>query len=172
MIPRTTSTTRRRTVGLLRRLRPRRRAVAGARRRADQRGFTMVELLVTLAVTTIGMVGLVSLNLTTMGGNGMAGRNVEATAVAQDTLESLRGMPVVDMLTAVGTPIGAPTIMDTVAGRAGVTFNRTATVTQLAASTDLLLIRVDVDWADDGVASIQTSHRVSVELVRTREEPL
>src|SRR5678816_4437871 len=53
-------------------------------------GFTLLELLMTLGVTTIGLIGLLSLHLSLVRGNDGASRAAEATQLGQATLESLR----------------------------------------------------------------------------------
>ena len=57
---------------------PVRRARGSGRR--GQRGFTLLELLITLSVTTIGLVGLLSLHLSVSRGNDGASRSAEARA--------------------------------------------------------------------------------------------
>lgn len=132
----------------------------------------MIELLVTLAVTTIGMVGLVALNLATMNGNSLAARNVEANAIAQDSLEQIRSMPPTAMLTTYGTPLGTPVPMDSIAGRAGTTYDRAVTIDEMSVSSALLRIRIEVSWRDDGSTAALADHKVALELLRPREEPL
>ena len=74
-------------------------------------------------------------------------------------------------------PASSVAEMDTVAGPAGLTLSRTLTMTELtAASSDLILLRVEVTWTDDGAAPGEAGgkydHMVALELVRTRQEAL
>ena len=55
-----------------------------------QRGFTLLELLITLSVTTIGLIGLLSLHLSVTRGNDGASRSAEAQQIGAGILEGLR----------------------------------------------------------------------------------
>ena len=50
----------------------------------------MLELLVTLSITVVGLTGLMSLHVATIRGNESTAKNGEAVAIAQETLEMLR----------------------------------------------------------------------------------
>lgn len=150
-------------------------------RRRRRRGFTLLELLLTLAVTTIGLVGLMSLHLSIARGNDSAARFAEATQIGNATLESLRAQSLPDMMkTLTGNPAAVPPTdvnLSTMAGRGGMTYTRRVLVTVLnSASTSLWKIRVEVRWAEDGAAvgsaGDPLSHTVAIELIRTVEESL
>jgi prepilin-type N-terminal cleavage/methylation domain-containing protein len=153
--------------------------MARVRRRGGrgERGFTLIELLVTLGVTVIGLTGLLSIHLATVRGNSATARGAAATATAQLTMEELRQTPIATLVTTYGAlPIDHEPL-DTVPGPAGLTLSRTLTVTELtAASSDLVLLRVEVSWTDDGAAPGEEGgkydHMVSLELIRTRQEAL
>lgn len=145
-----------------------------------QRGFTLLELLVTLGVTVVGLTGLMSLHLAVLRGNESTAKNGEAVAIAQETLELLRAERMEQLYarwSVAALPIDGS--LDTVVGRGGITFRRRVQITELpAASVDLIKIRVMVAWSDDnangagtgtGAASIY-DHQVSLELIRTRQE--
>jgi len=150
-------------------------------RRRQQRGFTLLELLMTLAVTTIGLVGLLSLHLSIARGNDNASRSSEAQQLANQTLESLRAQRTPEMmLTLTGSSTTVPPVdvtMSTVAGRAGMTYRRRVMVTVLnAASASLWLLRVEVTYTEDGgsagAAGGTLDHTMAAELIRTVEEAL
>lgn len=151
------------------------------RTRSRQRGFTLLELLLTLGVTTIGLVGLLSLHLSVARGNDGASRFSEGTQIANTTIESLRAQRIADMLTTLtGSALSNPPIdvtLTTVAGRAGMTYSRRVVVTALnGASTSLWRIRVEVSWAEEGAAigsaGDPLTHVVAAEVIRTVEEAL
>lgn len=143
-----------------------------------QRGFTLLELLITLAVTVIGLTGLLSLYVVTAKGNAATSRSGEGVAVAESTLEELRALSLDEMYARFGVPtLPIDASLDTVAGRAGVTFQRRVRVEELTAvSTNLVKIRVEVTWTDAGAAAGAAGgkydHRVSFELIRTASEQL
>jgi len=135
----------------------------------------------TLTVTTIGLVGLMSLHLSVARGNDSASRFAEGSQVANATLESLRAQKLADMMfTLTGNAAAVPPVdqtLSTYAGRAGMTYRRRVLVTQMnSASTSLWKIRVEVGWTDDGADLGDNAglgdHTIAVELVRTVEEQL
>ena len=146
-------------------------------RRRHQRGFTLIELLVTLAVTVIGLTGLMSLHVATIKSNERTGDAGDAVAAAQQTLEDLRSMPVQTLLATFSTstlPIDVN--LNTIAGATGTTFRRRVIVSELTtASPDLIKIRVEIAWSDDNANGSGTGagtaaafdHVVSLELIRT-----
>ena len=160
------------------------------REQRGQGGFTMVELLVTLAITTIGLAGLMALNVSTGHGNAAAGYAADAVIAAQDTMESLRSMSYGNMLTeltAPGTtlpennPVAIPLPIDvtmpTVAGRAGMTYRRRVVVKELTqASANLALVHVEISYTDDGAVTGSDNglhdHTLTVELIRSELETM
>lgn len=143
-----------------------------------QRGFTLLELLITLAVTVIGLTGLLSLYVVTAKGNAASSRSGEGVAIAESTLEELRDLTLAQMYARFAVPsLPIDASLDTVAGRAGVTFNRRVVVEEMTAvSTNLVKLRVEVTWTDAGAApGVEGGihdHRVSFELIRTASEQL
>ncbi|MCA9679301.1 MAG: prepilin-type N-terminal cleavage/methylation domain-containing protein [Kofleriaceae bacterium] len=151
---------------------PRRRRRAGR----GQDGFTLFELLVTLAVSVIGMTGVVALQLATTRTNAMAAQTSDAVTIAKRTLEEARGKTLAQMYVDyedvdAALPIDYDFGSQTVAGRTA-TYLRRIIVESTAASVDLLRIRVEVVWADEGadVNDLMHRHEISVELLRTRQE--
>jgi prepilin-type N-terminal cleavage/methylation domain-containing protein len=158
----------------------RRRADPRTRRRS-QRGFTLLELLITLSVTTIGLIGLLSLHLSVARGNDGASRSAEAQQIGAGIIEGLRAQSATGMMAtltgnaATVPPVNAPVI--TFAGRAGMTFTVNRSVTALAgASSNLWKIRVVTSWTEDGGTAGanggQLDHSLALEVIRTVEEAL
>ncbi len=163
-------------------------AVPGVRA-SGPRGFTLLELLITLSVTTIGLLGLVSLHVSVVRGNDGASRSAEAQQIAVNQLESLRAQRLIDMMrTLTGNPMAMPPPPPspatttpriwTVAGRANMTYTVTATATTLAdVSSSLIKIRVVTTWIEDGGAAGPAStldptltHSLALEVIRTLED--
>jgi prepilin-type N-terminal cleavage/methylation domain-containing protein len=155
-------------------------ARGAATRARRQRGFTLLELLITLSVTTIGLIGLLSLHLSVTRGNDGASRSADAQQLGVSEIEALRAMSLPAMMTALtGTPAlllpTAPRVR-AVAGRRGA-FTVTTVVSALpSASANLLKIRTVVSWTEDGgVAGAnggQLDHQLALEVIRTVEEVL
>lgn len=108
------------------------------KKRKSQLGFTMVEVLVALALTGIAMSGLLAMFGKASASSRYSRRATEATVLAQDQLERLRASG------ATGT--GTQTHID-VTGNPNGLFTRTWTVTENAAYADLV---VQVTWDDEG----------------------
>jgi prepilin-type N-terminal cleavage/methylation domain-containing protein len=149
---------------------------------ARQRGFTLLELLITLSVTTIGLVGLLALHLSIARGNDGASRSAEAQQIAVSELESLRSQSTAAMMTTLTgnplliLPMAAPKVR-TVVGRSGMTFTVTSIVSALPlAAASLIKIRTVVSWTEDGAATGanggQLDHAIPLEVVRTVQEVL
>ncbi|HET7504240.1 MAG TPA: prepilin-type N-terminal cleavage/methylation domain-containing protein [Kofleriaceae bacterium] len=150
------------------------------------RGFTLLELLITLSVTTIGLVGLLSLHVSITRGNDGASRSAEAQQIAVTELESLRTMSL--------DPLRTPNLMKTLTGstdlvfptrphdhpatgRNGMKYNVRTIVTALPGlSANLIKIRVVVSWTEEGAQAGanggQLDHAIPLEVVRTLQEVL
>lgn len=146
-----------------------------------QRGFTLLELLITLSVTTIGLVGLLALHLSVVRGNDGASRSAEAQQIGATTLESLRAQRLDAMMLALtgNTDVVLPTApkVTTVVGRGGRPYKVTTTVdVPPGLSTSLVRIRVVTSWTEDGAtpgaSNGQFDHALALEVIRTREEAL
>jgi Tfp pilus assembly protein PilV len=138
--------------------------------RRGERGFTLLEVLMTLGVTTIGLIGLMALHFSVAQGNDAASRSADAAQVANSTLDSLRAMrrqAMVQQLT--GNPFVLPPIDVTPPDQIvrGMTFHRRVVVT--VPSADLWLVRVEVFWWEDGAPEVPLNgfdHRIAVETLR------
>jgi prepilin-type N-terminal cleavage/methylation domain-containing protein len=102
-----------------------------------QRGFTMVEVLIALALTGIALSGLLVLFARTSAASRYSRRATEATVLAQDQIERLRA----NRATGSGTAANID-----LAGNPGGMFTRTWSVAESAAYADLV---VTVTWDDD-----------------------
>jgi prepilin-type N-terminal cleavage/methylation domain-containing protein len=145
-----------------------------------QRGFTLLELLITLTVTTIGLIGLLALHLSIVRGNDGASRTAEAEQITMSALESLRAQsPTTLMQTLAGSSTAVPPATAaayTVLGRNGLPYSVTRSVTVTATSSSLWRIRVVTSWGEEGTAigapGDPGNHSIALELIRTIEEQL
>jgi hypothetical protein len=160
------------------------------RRRRREEGFTLLELLMTLGVTTIGLIGLLSLHLSLVRGNDGASRAAEATQIGHTVLESLRAAHHRDMLEVLTTDPLAPLPIDvqwcrrnngvvetTRVGRNGMTYRcRVIVVSLVSVTSGLSRVRVEIGWTDDGAQQGSQGgiydHLIAVEVIRTVEEAL
>jgi len=153
------------------------RSIAGR----GPRGFTLLELLITMSVTTIGLIGLLSLHLSIARGNDGASRSAEAQQLGVSEIEALRAQSLTAMMQSLTASANlvfptAPRVR-TAAGRGGTPYAITTVVSALpAASSSLLKIRTVVTWTDDGgtfgANGGLLDHRLALEVIRTVEEVL
>lgn len=145
------------------------------------RGFTLLELLITLSVTTIGLIGLLALHLSIARGNDGASRAAEAEQITATALEELRGQSARTMMkTLTGNSLAVPPATATaytVQGRNGLSYSVTRSVTALTAtSSSLWLVRVSTSWGEEGAAigsaGDPLTHTIALEVIRTIEEQL
>ena len=144
------------------------------------RGFTLLELLITLSVTTIGLVGLLSLHLSVSRGNDGASRSAEAQQLCASEIEALRAMSLETLrarLSGPASPVMFPRTRTVDAdGRGGMKFKVKSDLTQVPGLPSLFKIRVVTTWAEDGATfsggAGAFDHSLALEVIRTVEEGL
>ncbi len=153
--------------------------MAQQNRRPQQAGFTLVELLIVMTVTLIGLTGLVSLYRYGASGNVDSERTSQASVIGQRTMEDLRGLSVAQIgVSAGGYPVSDNPLTFLSAlpdNTRGVAFTRCLDAQALAVDNDLVRMRVTVLWNDDksAVACDGTAdHRLVFEMVRNRTDTL
>lgn len=113
------------------------------RRRPNQAGFTLVEVMIAVLLTAIATGGIIGLYTVQTRSSGFSRHTTEATVLAQDQLERLRTYaPAPYALTEPG--------LDALGNTGGV-FTRVSAVT-LDTSTLYYTMNVTVGWTEDGVA--------------------
>ncbi len=132
----------------------------------------MIELLVTLAITVLGLMGAVGLHRSVSAGSSSAGQLMEATVVGTQVMETLRSRRTLEVATElIGSPSASPPFTRTnytsVIGRNGLTYTIDASV--IALSGTLWRIRVDVHWTDDESGETRT---LPIELLRASTESM
>ncbi len=151
------------------------------RHRNGQRGFTFFELLLTLAITTLAVAGLIALHVSLTRANEAASRGSEASEIGRATLEDLRAQTTpVMMTTLVGNPASVPpvdVVLAVATGRTNMQFRRRVLVSSVAgAMTALWRVRVEIGWTEEGAVfgsdGGRHDHLIAVELLRTREDAL
>jgi prepilin-type N-terminal cleavage/methylation domain-containing protein len=148
----------------------------GEARPVAERGFTVIEVLVTLAVTLVGLAGLMTLHHVVSDSTGSAGRMAEASGIAEAALEEVRQLA----FNRIETEFGAPPIdveLEQAAGKGERVYDRRLIIDPLdAVSADLFRVRIEVTWTDDGAAAGSDDgahdHRFVLETFRTRQEAM
>lgn len=142
------------------------------RRTGRERGFTMVELMITLVVTVFALMGLLALNTTFSHGSTSVSQTQEAVTVGERVLEELRAKRIEDLSAELtGSRTSAPPFSRdsyaSVSGRNGMTYTVDVAVTSVTAS--LWRMRVVVAWTVEGS---QEPRRLPLELLRASTEAL
>jgi prepilin-type N-terminal cleavage/methylation domain-containing protein len=166
--------------------------VSRSRRERGQRGFSLIEILVAMTVTIIGLAGLMSVYTTTVQGNSRAARTVLASTVAQQTMDELRSLPVqapvvgyqgdtLESKVGGAFPAFDVELLPRTVASDGTPFKRVVTVEPIVVPgqplSQLLRIRLVISWADEG-ANVDTTtdsrlkHDIVLESVRTRQDLL
>ena len=61
--------------------------------RDNQEGFTLIEVLIAMAIFAVGILALAGLQVTYIGGNSSAQMQTEATALGAQVIEHLKSLP-------------------------------------------------------------------------------
>lgn len=115
----------------------------------DDKGFSLVELLVAVTILAVGLLGIAGLQGNTIRRNVSAMKNTEATALIEDKIEDYRDTPY--------TSISEGTETETSLGTGGI-YTRVSTVQENTPLNNTKTITVQVSWSDpsDHTFSFQT----------------
>lgn len=109
-----------------------------------QRGFTMIEVMISILLTAIAVIGITALYTVETRSSGFSRHSTEAAVLAEDKMEFLR--------TQAAPASGAESNLAELAGVTGM-YSRSWTVTPNTAWIDY---SVTVSWSEDGVAKTVT----------------
>ncbi len=117
----------------------------------NNKGFTLIEIMVSIAIIAMGIFAVMSLVITVMKGNTLSKRVTTATTIAQGKMEDFKSMDYDSVVDDPGTDTA--TAYDTV-------YYWEANVEDDTPATDTKTITVDVYWSSGGT---NTTHN-NVEL--------
>jgi len=112
----------------------------------NQKGFTLIEVVIGLLILAVGLLGVAGMQLTSVRGNSSSNHLSQASYVAHERLEFLRG------LTSSDAPLSPGTHSDGTVTYSGTVFSRSYAVTS---ETNLLKIAYTITW-NDGLNHIVT----------------
>ena len=105
-------------------------------RRLTDEGFTLIELMITLVVLSLGLLALAGLQVSAIKANAVSKRMTVATAVADATIEQLKDTPYANVISEAATAVTA----------GAMTFTRQVTVTANSPTANTKTIQVVVSW--------------------------
>jgi prepilin-type N-terminal cleavage/methylation domain-containing protein len=118
--------------------------------RRPQAGFTMIEVMISIVITAIAVMGIIGLYKVETRAQGVSRHTTEAAVLAEDKIEKLRTQ---------GAAVTIPSTVETTLDAQGKTcagcpFKRT--YSEDATPVTYADIVVKIDWTDDGVAHALT----------------
>lgn len=136
----------------------------------------MVELLIALAVTTIGLTGVMSMHSSSARANRLAKETTAATSICDRSMEELRGISVDEIVTTLGAGVLPLQTALADVDLGPVTYARTLIADEVAGTPGLVRFRIEVEWTEAGGTwgddNGRYDHTISLEVVRTRLELL
>ncbi len=120
------------------------------------RGFTMIELLIALGLSMVGLLGLIALQMVAIKSNANSRNFAEATALAQEKIEMLQATTYASVAGSSETNLGANP------GSTLTPYTRTTTVADNGTNKTITVV---VSWLDAYNAT--RTHTVQLRVVRS-----
>jgi prepilin-type N-terminal cleavage/methylation domain len=116
----------------------------------SRNGFTLIEVLVTLLILSVGLLGIAGLTAGIIRGDFFSKNITSATVIAQTQLEAVQNKGYINANTT-NFPSSAASV-----SMGGVNFSRTTTITDNSPATNMKTISVTVTWneADNAARSV------------------
>jgi type IV pilus assembly protein PilV len=102
-------------------------------------GFTLIEVMMTLVILSIGLIALASMQISAMRGNSFSRRMTTAASVAEQVLEQVKNTPYNNVQSQSSTQVSA----------SNMTFNSQVSVTNNT-PPNAKTVQVTVTWSDRG----------------------
>jgi type IV pilus assembly protein PilV len=138
------------------------------RRRDRQGGFTLMEIMISLLVMVLGLLGVMALQMTTVKGNRASRMLDKAVELVAQEMEDLRGYTTAKLDPA--TCNGACPSYPTITTADGVTYTRSYTIAAITGQTTLMMVTATVTYPDDQDST--STHTQTMQMIRTTVETL
>jgi len=106
----------------------------------NRRGFTLIEVVIGLLILAVGLLGIAGMQITSIKGNSFSANMTQASILAQDRLEELRGLPNTNPALNIGS-YNDGILPNTI-------FSRTYTIIQHPTNPSMRVLTVTVRWRD------------------------
>jgi type IV pilus assembly protein PilV len=103
-----------------------------------EEGFTLIEIMIALVVMSIGLTALAAVQISAIRGNAFSKRMTTAVSIADETLEQIKSMPYVDIVS----------VSSTQTTQSDMNFTRQVTVTNNIPLANTKTINVTVNWSE------------------------
>lgn len=120
----------------------------------DTNGFTLLEVMITLVILAIGLLGLAGLQIIAIKGNSFGQQMTVASTIAQNQLEQMRE-----------GAVALTSSNDTVTDQNGITYTRTWTVTPNTPDTDMNTVQIIVSWAGPTGSGTEAQRSITVRTI-------
>ncbi len=117
-------------------------------------GFTLIELMVALFILSVGLLGMIKMQMSSIQGNAFSGRMTTAIALAQDQMEILINQDLDPWADVTGT-LNDPTLM----GRQYDGYTITWNITTGVPTNNLATVTVQVQWPGGPSPVTQVSYK-------------
>jgi type IV pilus assembly protein PilV len=118
---------------------------------SDQKGFSLLEILIAITILAIGLLALAELQITAIQGNAFSGRTTDATTLAQDALEQLMTLDYTDADLNDGLhPPGSQAQVSGTQQVQGGNYTISWDVTENSPIADTKTVDMTVTWSDGG----------------------
>ncbi len=101
-------------------------------------GFTLIEIMIAVAIISIGLLALGGLQVSLVRGNALSQRMTAAISVAEQKIEQVKNTPYANIQAESATQIQA----------SGINFTRQVTVTDNSPLANTKTVNVTVTWSD------------------------
>jgi prepilin-type N-terminal cleavage/methylation domain-containing protein len=128
-----------------------------------QSGFTLMEVLVALVITIIGLAGVLMMQASTVKSNRQNAEFTRASMIAEETLEGARSTKITTLLNGVTVPAQVYN---------GISYNITLTAQELSTGSNLVLITAAVTYSEDNDTSTADDRTARFQMIRTKTETL
>jgi len=123
--------------------------------KTNQKGFTLIEVCFAISILSIGLLGMASMQVSSINGNASAGYVTDGTALAAGQLEKLMALPYTDAGLSAGP--------HSVSSPSGYTIDWD--VTDDSPYNDTKTIDLTVTWNDHGATKSVTMQRVIARII-------
>jgi type IV pilus assembly protein PilV len=120
----------------------------------DTRGFTLLEVMITVVILAIGLLGLAGLQIVAIKGNSFGQQMTAASTFAQNQLETLRQ--------SAGSLSNG---YDTVTDQNGITYARTWTVTANAPQANMDTVNMTVSWTGPTGSGTEATRSITIRTI-------